>query len=58
MDPGYEWVAYFNSDLVYPGCTAAEERFRQQFTADPPIKSQIAGRMNEACSHCCVQRQL
>lgn len=59
MDPGYEWVAYFNSDLVYLGCTAAEERFRKQFTADLHLKSQKPGRMNEACqacSHCGAQR--
>lgn len=59
MDPDYEWAAYFNSDLVYLHCTAAEERFRKQFSDDLHIKSQKSRRMNEACqacSHCCVLR--
>lgn len=61
MVPGYRWVAYFISDLVYLGCTAAEERFRKQFTGDLHSKPQNPVRMIRVClpcSHCCVQRQL
>lgn len=57
--PCYGWVAYFSSHLLYLGCTAAEERFRKQFTGDLHVKPQNPVRMIGVClpcSHHSVQR--
>lgn len=60
MDPGYQSVAHCNPALLYPGCTAAEERVWKQFTADLHVESQKPEGTTDACqacSHCCRQSQ-